>query len=144
MQSAELAARDLYQAAIDAGNDDELYVGIRNNHRAYADRLSAQLGRSAPDERAEALYSEWEERFTATGTGVASAAYELESALEATWTENLGSLVAADSSRTAASIMMVEARHCPALADLAGKGDDFAALFENTAEPLQLDSEAAG
>jgi hypothetical protein len=144
LQTAELAARDLYGAAIEAGNDDDLYVGIRDNHQAYSDRLSAQLGRSAPARRAEALYSEWEQRFQASGAEFATAASELESTLLATWTEALGRLVGADGARTGASILMVEARHAAVLADLAGNGDDLAAVLENSAEPLQLNVEAQG
>ena len=144
LQTAELAARDLYGGAIEAGNDDDLYVGIRGNHQAYADRLAAQLGRSAPSRRADALYSQWEQRFQASGADFATAAYELESTLLATWTEAVGRLVAADSARTASSILMVEARHAAVLADLAGNGDDLAAVLENSAEPVAFDVEAQG
>ena len=52
-QAVELAARDLYRAAIDAGADDDVYVGIRDNHQAYADVLSGLLGRAAPGRRDE-------------------------------------------------------------------------------------------
>ena len=62
-----------------------------------------------------------------------TAAYDLESTLVATHTELLGELEGVDGAKTIASILMMEARHCTVLADLAGRGDDLDALFENTA-----------
>ena len=42
-----------------------------------------------------------------------------------------------------ASILIVEARHCAVLADLAGGGDDVDLLFENEGEPIAVgESEA--
>ena len=138
LQSFELTARDLYQVAIDAGADGDVWRGIRDNHRAYADRLSGQIGRAAPDARDEALFTELESAFATIGTELATAAYDLESTLLATHGETLGALSGADSSRSIASILMVEARHCAVLADLAGLGEDFAALFDNEAEPVDV------
>ena len=56
--------------------------------------------------------------------------------LVATHTELLRSIQNLDGARLIASILIVEARHCAVLADLAGGGDDLDALFENEAEPL--------
>ncbi|MGI9030173.1 MAG: ferritin-like domain-containing protein [Ilumatobacteraceae bacterium] len=143
MQAAELAARDLYQAAIDAGAEDDVYVALRDNHRAYVDALSGLLGRTAMGRRDDTLYDEQLTVFEATGTELATGAYGFESSLLATNIDVLGQLQGADGARRVASIVMVEARHCAVLADLSGSGDDFTALFENDAEPFELAVEAA-
>ncbi len=144
LQAVELAAWDLYVAAISGGGDDDVYVGIRDNHRAYADLLSGLLGRAAPDARDQQLYDAQLAGFESSGTDLATAAYDLESALVATHGDVLGQLVGADGARAIAAVLMAEARHCAVLADLAGLGDDFTALFDNQAAPLALAGEGQG
>lgn len=144
VQSIELAVRDLYQAAIDGGADDDVWTGLRDNHRAYADVISGMVGRAAPGRRDDAFYEEQVGSFEATGEELATAAYDLESTLLATHTELLGELEGVDGARAIASIVTVVARHCAVLADLSGQGDDPAALFENSAEPLELAGGAQG
>jgi len=144
VQAIELSVRDLYAAAIGAGAGDDVYVGIRDNHRAYADLLSGLLGRAAPDQRDQQLYDDQLMAFEAGGTDLATAAYDLESALVATHGDLLGQLVGTDGARAIAAVLMAEARHCAVLADVAGLGDDFTALFDNDAEPLALAAEGQG
>ena len=43
-ESFELAARDLYQASIDAGNEDDLVKALAGNHRGFADVIKGILG----------------------------------------------------------------------------------------------------
>jgi hypothetical protein len=136
-ESVELAARDLYGDAIAAGAEDDAILVMRENHRAYADALHGMLGTNANGTRDESLYSQYAGQFkVADAATLAGPAYELESSLVATHTELLGQLVGTDPARLVASILIVEARHCVVLADIAGKGADFDALFENTAEAL--------
>lgn len=145
MQEVEIAARDLYQAALDAGADDDVYRGIRDNHGAYVDILSGLIGRSAGSLRNDALYQEHVGSFEeSSGEALAQAAYDFESTLVATHTQALGELVGINGAAAVASIVMVEARHCTVLADMAGHGQDYSALFENTAEPLDLRTGAQG
>ena len=138
LQEVELAARDLYQAAIDAGADDDVYVGIRDNHGAYVDLLSGMIGRSSGSLRNEAVFRDQAGSFEVSGQELAQAAYEFESTLVATHTEALGQLEGVDGARAVASIVMVEARHCTVLADMAGNGQTYSVLFESSAEPLDL------
>ena len=141
-QSVELAARDLYQTALDGGIEDPVFVVIRDNHQAYADNLSGLIGRSAPGRPDEALHDELAGAFEgADVTAAASVAYDLESRLVATHTELLRQLEGTNGARVIASILIVESRHCAVLADLAGGGDDIDLLFENEAEPITVESE---
>lgn len=144
-QGIELAVRDLYAAAIAAGADSDVYVGIRDNHGAYVDLLSGLIGRSSRGTRNEALYEEQLSAFEgATGEELASAAYELESSLVSTHIGLLEQLAGIDGANAIASIIPIEARHTVVLADLAGQGDDLEALFTNDAEPLELPVEGRG
>ena len=143
--SAELSATDLYQAALDAGAEDELVVVLRNNHRAYADILRAILSTSVVDRREESLFDEYASAFEEPDLAtLASTAYDLESSLVATHTEQLRSLQNVDGARRIASILIVEARHCTVLADAAGLGDDLDALFVNDADPLPVGQSSGG
>ena len=135
--SVEMTAADLYQTAIDAGAEDQLVRVLRNSHRAYADVLRAILGTSAIDRRDEALYDELAASFEDPDMArLAATAYDLESSLVATHTEQLRSLESIDAARRIAAMLIVEARHCTVLADAAGRGDDLDALFVNDAAPL--------
>jgi hypothetical protein len=135
--SVEMTAADLYQAAIGAGVDDPLVTVLRNSHRSYADVLRAILGTSAIDRRDEALYDENVASFEDPDmASLAATAYDFESSLVATHTEQLRSLQSIDGARRVAAMLIVEARHCTVLADAAGLGDDLDALFVNDAEPL--------
>lgn len=139
-QQAELAARDLYQDALDAGaagNSDRVLQACRDNHGAAANVLSGMLGTSAPQARDEDVYSERSGDFSSTDLGtVAAAGYDLENTLVATHISLVGMLEGVDGARDVAAILAAEARMCTVLADLSGNGDDLAALFDNTARGL--------
>jgi hypothetical protein len=132
----ELAARDLYDAAIAAGADPGLLEVMSEQHEAYAQGIAGLTGLSASernDEVFDALSGDFE---TSDLTAVATAAYDLESAAAATHGELLGLLESVDAAKLVASIAAVEARHCTVLADVSGNGDDLDALLVNTAEPI--------
>jgi hypothetical protein len=136
-QSLELAARDLYQAAGAAGADDPLFGALADQHEAYAQGIAAFIGEPA-DTRNDGVYDELESAFAASDrTAVATAAYDLESAVVATHTELLGRLENVDAAKLVASMLAMEARHCAVLADVSGRGDDLNILLVNTADPIQ-------
>lgn len=135
--SLELAARDLYQDAINAGMKDDVVTALTNNHRAYSDALRGRLGTQAVSTRDEDLYRQYAAQFqTADVQALAAPAYELESLLVATHNDLLSRVRGTDGARLLAAILIVEARHGTVLADIGGKGDDFDALLETTATPL--------
>jgi hypothetical protein len=141
LQGLELAARDLYQAAIDAGASDEAGVlaTLRSNHEGYANRISGVIGGAAPQTPDVALFEEFVGEFeTSDLDAVAAAGYEFESRAVATYLEALGELEGIDGAALAASILIVESRQCAVLADLGGQGDDLDALLVNDADPLSL------
>lgn len=139
-QRIELTARDLYQRAIDegaAGDEDRVLMGLRSNHQAAADALSAMLGRAAPQTPDDDLFGEWESRFASADLQeVAAAGLELENTLVATHIELIGQLEGLDGVETLAATLLMESRAGTVLADLSGQGDDPAALFENPASAL--------
>jgi hypothetical protein len=135
-QSLELAARDLYEAAGAAGADDPLFGALADQHEAYAQGIAAFIGEPA-DTRNDGVYDELESAFAASDrTAVATAAYDLESAVVATHTELLGRLENVDAAKLVASMLAMEARHCAVLADVSGRGDDLNILLVNTADPI--------
>jgi hypothetical protein len=132
-ESFELTARDLYQAAIDAGALEETLPAMRDNHQAYASVLKGMLGTQGAETRDEAVYARYEGDFaTSDVTAVA------------THTELLRELEGVDGAHLIASILVVEARQAAVLADLGGRGDDFDAMFENDAEPLSAGATSGG
>jgi Ferritin-like domain len=140
-EAVELAARDLYQAAIDAGTTGDVVTALRDNHRGYADLIRGILGTKATGERADDVFEQYESKFAVADIqALAAPGYELESIAVATHTELLRRLQGVDGARRIASILIVEARHAAVLADIAGKGGDFDALFDNTATALPLPS----
>ena len=144
-ESFELTARDLYQAAIDAGAEDEVLTAIRDNHQAYASIIKGMLGTAGALSRSDAVYDQFEADFaTADVPTLAVAAYDLESTAVATHTELLRELEGIDGAHLIASILVVEARQAAVLADLGGRGDDFDAMFENDAEPLSAGATSGG
>jgi Ferritin-like domain len=141
-QSFELTARDLYQAALDgglAGGDlADVFTTLRDNHDEYANRLSGILGVDAPQQRDDTLFEELADSFEAgEATAVATAGLDLEAAAVATHTDLIGRLEGIDGIAAVASFVVVEARHCTMLADVAGNGNDLDALLSSDAEPLE-------
>lgn len=142
LQGLEFAARDLYQAAIDAGvsDEDEVIATLRSNHEGYANGISGLIGGAAPQARNDQVFEQFVSDFdTDDLAAVAAAGYELESAAVATHIDALGQLEGVDGSAVVASILIVESRHGAVLADVGGQGDDLDALLDNDAEPLPLD-----
>jgi hypothetical protein len=131
--SLELAARDLYQAVIDAGGENTAWTLLRNQHAAYAENMSGIAGMSA-NARHEELYSERAADFG--GDRPANAAFELENTLAATHVELLVTLTDVNLIESVASIATMESRHAAYLGQQSGRGDDHAALFVNSATPL--------
>lgn len=130
--SLELSARDLYDAALDAGATGQLWTVLREQHQAYATRLAGISGISAGtrnDEVFDGLLS----GFVSSTT---SAALDFENTAAATHIELLGRVTDTNVASALASIVAIESRHAAHLADLAGMGDDPDALFLNTATAL--------
>jgi hypothetical protein len=120
-QTLEVAARDLYDVALDTKVFDEMQrsviATIREAHEAYAASLSAILGRpmaQIPDPIGVDLKPE----FSGDLAGVLDSAYTLESTLVATYTEMLGKLQGVNGAALVASILIVEAANGTVLADL--------------------------
>jgi hypothetical protein len=135
-QSLELAARDLYAAAITAGTDDPVFALLADQHEAYAQGIASFIGEPA-NARDDAVYDELEASFTAFDqAAVATAGYDLESAVVAIHTELLARLENADGAKVIASMLAMEARHSVVLADMSGRGDDLDVLLVNTADPI--------
>ncbi|MET0146324.1 MAG: ferritin-like domain-containing protein [Ilumatobacteraceae bacterium] len=144
-QGVELTAQDLYQAALDTGADNPVLMLMRDNHRAYAQIIGGILGTKATGERDEALYRDLEPSFAkADFSAVVGPAYDLESTLVASHTELLRLLQGVDGAKVIASILIVEARQGTVLADAAGMGDDFDALFINDASPITMSGARGG
>lgn len=128
----ELTARDLYDTAIAAGADDEIWALMREQHESYAQRLAGITGISA-DQRNDAVFDALAEAFD-TGDPSA-AAFELENIAAATHVDLLELVDDADIAAAMASIVSMESRHATVLALLDGN-DDLDALFLNTATAL--------
>ena len=143
--AAELAARDLYQAALDAGAEEEVLPVMRANHQAYADVIKGILGPAGDQVADEGVFREFRADFeTDDVTAVATAGHELESALVATHIELIGELTGLDGAHMLASILTVEARQATVLADVAGHGDDLDVLFADDAQPLSASTSIGG
>jgi hypothetical protein len=136
-EGVELAARDLYQAAVDAGAKDDLVKALLANHRGYADVIKGQLGTKSAAARDDDVYDQFLSRFkVADLKTLATPAYELESIAVATHTELLNRIEGVDPARLLASILIVEARQAAVLADVSGKSGDYDALFDDSADAL--------
>jgi hypothetical protein len=136
-QSFELAARDLYQAAIDTGAEEETLTAVRDNHQAAASILRGLLGTRSTQTRSDEVFGRFERDFASADIGaVANAAYELEATAVATHSELVGELAGIDGAHMLASVLVVEARQSVVMADLAGRGGDLRALFDESARPL--------
>ena len=129
----ELTARDLYLAAIDAGGENIGWEYLRRQHTSYAERLAGMVGVSA-NTRNDDVYGQLEAGFT--GGSPVNAAYSLENTAAATHIELLGLLSDASLAAQVAAVAAMESRHAAYLGQQSGRGDDFDALFTNTATPL--------
>lgn len=130
--SLELSARDLYDAALEAGAEGQLWTVLREQHEAYATRLAGISGISA-DTRNDEVFDGLRGSFVGSTT---KAAVDFENTAAATHIELLGAVTDTNVARAMAAIVATESRHAAHLADLAGMGDDPDALFLNTATAL--------
>ena len=126
----ELAARDLYDSAIAAGADDDVWAAMREQHESYAQRLAGITGISAtlPD---QATFDQLSGDFATTNP--AAVAFDLENTLAATHVGLMGQVEDLGIANAMASFVAMESRHATVLATLSGQGDDFDALFVNPA-----------
>jgi len=129
----ELSARDLYRAAIEAGATGTAWGILANQHASYAQRLAGLIGDAAnrPD---AALFDARVADFQ--GALPANAAFDLENTLIVTYTSLLGVIADVRTADAIASIASMESHHAAYLAERSGRGDNFDALFGNTATPL--------
>lgn len=138
-QRLELAAVALYDEALRGrqldGEPRGVIAGIREAHEAYAQSLSAILGKAAPDIAEQAIVDELGGAFAGPVGAMLEAAAALENALVATHTELVGTLEGTDGTSLVASILVVEARHATVLADMAGV-TDLDQLLVNEAAPI--------
>lgn len=142
-QQVELAAVALYEGAISGVSgwteaQAAVMTTFRDAHLAYANSLSALLGKAAPGTAAESVLTKFQRTFVGDPAGVCAAAWSLESAAVATHGEVLGSLQGIDGAALVASIQIAEARHCTVLADLAGITDPALLLVDDEEAPLSV------
>lgn len=142
-QSVELAAVDLYDAAITGNSLSDtvlpIFQYVREAHLAYAEALSALLGRQAPGTPLADVVDASKSAFSSGGdAAIASAAFELENIANATHIAVLGELQGVDGAKLVASIAVVEARFALTFADLAGE-TSLDALLVNEAEALSAE-----
>jgi hypothetical protein len=129
----ELSARNLYQAAIDAGAEGTAWAIFANSHASYAERIAGITG--IPANTADpGLFAEREADFT--GDRPANAAFSLENSLIATHVDLLAQVTDPDIADALASILAMESSHAAYLAERSGRGDNFDALFNNDATPI--------
>jgi len=129
----ELTARDLYDAAIEAGADDDIWPVLREQHESYAQRLAGITGISA-QLRDDSAYEQFADAFTTNDP--AEAGFELENVAAATHTELLGSVADVDIAAAMASFASMESRQAMVLAEMSGQVGDLDALFSNPATAL--------
>ncbi len=124
VQTAEIAARDLYALAI----TNKVYSGdlaasiktIGESHEAYEQALSALIGRLAPNKQNAALFKALQGDFAGSADTVSAAAGALENALVATHLDIVSKLQGTDAAALIASILVVEGRHAVVMNTLAG------------------------
>lgn len=137
-QTVELAAVALYDAALGVvdGPERAVFATVRESHQAYAQSIGAALGRPAPGVALASVVDELRPAFSSgSATDIASAAYDLEATALATHTELVGLLQGTEGAALAASILIVEARHCSVMAAIAGQ--DLDAQLLSDADALQ-------
>ena len=129
----ELAARDLYQAAIDAGATGTAWAILADQHSQYAQRVAGMTGISA-DTADSTVYDARVGAFQSDRP--ANAAYDLENTLIATHATLLGQITDVEIADVLASVVSMESHHAAYLAERSGRGGNFDALFTCTGTPL--------
>lgn len=130
--SLELTARDLYDAAISAGADGDVWTTMREQHESYAQLLAGISGISA-ESRDDATFDLLSDGFAVSDP--APAAFELENTAAATHIDLLGKVDDVGIASAMASFVSLESRHATVLATLSGQ-NDLDALFLNSAIAL--------
>lgn len=125
-QGTELAARDLYTAALALdGLDDThrtVFTVFRDAHDAFGQSFSGLLGRNAnqvPSTGLDGLKA----AFTKDPSSAVAAAAKLEMDLAGMHRQTVGALTATGGAALLASIAISEARHAVVLEDMAGQGN---------------------
>jgi hypothetical protein len=138
VMALELAASELYRAALEGRSDDLAVVieAMGANHQAYAQAIAGDTGLSA-DRPDEELVAANLESFTGSDDELFAAAHALEQSAVSTYTSLLGEWESSRAIRLTASIAVVEARHATVFADLLGV-DDLDVLFGNEQPALEL------
>lgn len=126
-QGAELAARDVYDAALATEAFDEsttaVLAFIRESHESYGQSLAGMLGRDAPSVANATIAAEIAAGLGSSANEHILALHGLESRLVTTHTDLLGMLASTKAAGLLASVQTVEARFGTVLADLAGIAD---------------------
>lgn len=139
----ELAASDLYRAALEGASDDmAVAIGIlSDNHRAYAQSIAGATG-SPAGQADEEIVSANIDDFTGSNDEFLAAAHELEQTAVSTHTSLISQYESSHAIELTASIAVIEARHATVLAEMLGV-DDLDVLFGNDQPALQLTGEDA-
>jgi rubrerythrin len=138
LMALELAAKELYQAALEGRSDDLAIVieAMVDNHQAYAQAMSGATGLSA-DRTNEDVVADNLDAFTGTDDELFAAAHALEQTAVSTYTSLIDAWESTNAISLTASIAVVEARHATVFADLLGV-DDLDVLFGNDQPALDL------
>ncbi|MFP5487761.1 MAG: ferritin-like domain-containing protein [Acidimicrobiia bacterium] len=128
----ELTARDLYDAAIEAGSSGDVWTMMREQHEAYATRIAGLAGISARL-RNDDVFDALESSFATTDP--LTAALDLENVAAATHIGLLEQIEGTSFAEVVAAIGAMESRHATVLGTVAGETGD--ALFINPATPLE-------
>jgi rubrerythrin len=144
LMALELAAKELYRAALE-GRSDDLAVVIEamiDNHQAYAQAMAGASGLSADRTNEEVVDANLDD-FTGTDDEFFAAAHALEQTAVSTYESLINDWESTDAITLTASIAVVEARHATVFANLLGV-DDLDVLFGNAQPPLDLTLDLTG
>lgn len=143
-QTVELAALELYEAAVAAGGlsveQGQVLDTVLEAHRAFANAWSALLGRAASGTTNEVVVADRRGDFSSTSVDARlRAAYELESALVSTYHDIVGQLRGTDGAALTAAILIAAARHGTVLADVAGNTDLESLLVDDESAAIEAE-----
>lgn len=139
LRAVELALVALYKDAMStAGLSDEetaIIALFESHHQAYADSLSALLGRDAISARDQVTYATYATAMKATSfDALAPTLATIENGAAKRHTVALASLKGLDGANLVASIISIEARHGAALQSVSGGA--LPSIISNTAAPI--------
>lgn len=139
LRAVELALVDLYKDAMSTAglsDDEKAIISLfESHHQAYADSLSALLGRDAVSPRDQVTYATYAVAMKAQSFDqLAPTLAEIESSAAKRHTNALASLNGLDGANLIASIISIEARQAAALLSVTGAA--LASITSNTASPI--------